>query len=337
MQEKNPSLSVIIPAYNIVSVIDKCLQSIINQSFDNFEVVIVNDCSTDDTQQVLAEWAIKDNRLKIINLKKNSGVSAARNTGLQNAKGQFITFVDADDYVEPNYFQKALGNETDFDIIVLGFKQGFDESFISFTPNNTLAEKLDEVRDTYLALENKIELFLGPWNKFFRREIIEKHKIIFPKFSLGEDQCFVFEYLNKIKTMKTVDFPGYVYIRDNNKPSLSRGARRSFKELDEFLNLKFRLENNFRKKIKLEPYSLEQYSKKNLSFYVTRAWSLYSGKYPVKVNDRIKALKRMRKEPWSIHFRKTYFGKKYSVLKIIWFGFPAALADLTLIKIFRNK
>ena len=101
-------ISIVIPAFNSENYIAKCIDSIVNQTLKDIEIIIVNDASEDNTQKIIEHYASKDNRIKIINLETNSGQGFARNKGIELAQGQYIGFVDADDYVDVDYFESCL-------------------------------------------------------------------------------------------------------------------------------------------------------------------------------------------------------------------------------------
>ena len=99
-------ISIIIPIYNTEKYLRRCLDSVCNQTFGDIEIICINDCSTDGSLNILNEYAQKDNRIKIINFIENKGVAIARNTGIDEAQGEYISFVDADDYVDLDFFEK---------------------------------------------------------------------------------------------------------------------------------------------------------------------------------------------------------------------------------------
>ena len=101
-------VSVIIPIYNVEQYIEKCLDSVINQTYKDLEIICVNDCSPDNSAQILLEYAQRDTRIKIVNREKNGGLSAARNTGLDEAKGEYVYFIDSDDWIDLDYIEKMV-------------------------------------------------------------------------------------------------------------------------------------------------------------------------------------------------------------------------------------
>ena len=216
--------SVIIPVYNSEKTIDRCLQSLLSQKRADVEIIVIDDGSEDRSGEILSKYAEKNNTLVLLR-QENSGVSVARNTGIEKASGDYILFVDSDDFVSDDYFYALdqMGNQTDDDLIV-------------FASNTIGGPEVDE-SGLYHQLEvlkdnnKKMELLLAsrkimsPWNKRFKRKILAENSIRFIKyFQTGEDFNFCLEYMlycNTIcvKTQKIYN----VDISDNT--SLSRKYR----------------------------------------------------------------------------------------------------------------
>ena len=331
----NPLLSVIIPAYNAAKVIDKCLNSIVNQTYPNFELIIINDCSKDSTGEILQKWSESDKRIKYENLKENGGVSRARNTGIKRAKGEYITFIDADDYIDNDYFEKAFSGTFGYDLIVSGLKVGDNDNFDIIIPEEDTAKEVAKIKDIYTKLDRERALLWGPYNKFYKKSLIDANKLTFPLFSLGEDQCFVFKYFFYITSVKTIPYAGYYYIRNDNA-SLSRGVQRSFEDVSQFLSTKFKLENDLFMKLGLQPLSMDEFAKRNLLFYLARVFGLYSDKSKMEPNARRTALMKIRNEPWGKHYRSSDYGLKYNLLKPLILALPVALSDRVLVQLFRK-
>ena len=110
MVKENPTVSVIIPVYNVEQYLRKCLDSVINQTFKDIEIIIVNDCSPDNSLQMIKEYQTKEERIVLIDLKQNVGLGFARNEGMKIAKGKYITFVDSDDWIASNYIEVLYNN-----------------------------------------------------------------------------------------------------------------------------------------------------------------------------------------------------------------------------------
>ncbi len=203
-------ISIIIPVYNVEKYLDECLLSVFNQSYKDWECILVDDGSSDNSGVICDKWSKADSRFICIH-QTNQGVSAARNIGLKKAKGEYIIFVDSDDFIEPNYLVN-LKREIcckDIDIVVSGivkiYKNGFKESTV---PTHNITIEMSNIYSN-IFLEN-IGLFYGPTSKIYKKSIISKYSIYFPKDkSLGEDMIFNFTYLTycgKIRLIKSADY-----------------------------------------------------------------------------------------------------------------------------------
>jgi len=120
-----PNVSIIVPIYNVEPYLHRCLDSLVNQTLKDIEIICINDCSPDNSLDILKEYAEKDERINIINFEKNQGVSVARNTGIEIAKGEYIGFVDSDDYVDLDFYEKLYkkARETDADMVKASLKK----------------------------------------------------------------------------------------------------------------------------------------------------------------------------------------------------------------------
>ena len=172
----NSLLTVIVPIYNIAPYLDKCVQSIVNQTYKNFEIILVDDGSPDNCPSICDEWVRKDDRVKVIH-KENGGVSSARNEGLKLASGKWIWFVDGDDTVEPDALSKLLKyTEQNPDLLV--FNRDFNEEYC---------------KDEYFFDDYYFKYRFGfePWNKLYKTEIIKQNNLAFDtEESIGEDLLF---------------------------------------------------------------------------------------------------------------------------------------------------
>ncbi|MFT7861088.1 MAG: glycosyltransferase family 2 protein [Sulfurimonas sp.] len=186
MMDKNVKVSIIIPAYNAEAYIERCLKSATNQTLKEIEVIIINDGSTDRTHEIIEELSHKDNRIIILN-KQNEGVSVARNRGVEIAKGEYIQFLDADDWIEPTACEKMynFAKKEHLDIVVSDFFKDDDHG------NIKLRKDLNQEKKIYSNKEYLSNLFIFEsygyvWNKLFSRKLYKD--IIFPEdISLGED------------------------------------------------------------------------------------------------------------------------------------------------------
>ena len=201
-------VSVIIPAYNAKNTISRCLKSIINQSYKNLEIIVINDGSIDNTLEILN--SISDNRLKIVS-QKNSGVSSARNKGLDIASGEFIAFVDSDDFIDENFIFYMLENavKNKNDIIVCNVRQIINDKTIIFKDINAKIGKINPKE--YLKLLMLNENTKG-WvcNKFFKKNILKDIKFE-KKLICAEDKLFLIQAILNSKNIYKIDKSFYNY------------------------------------------------------------------------------------------------------------------------------
>jgi glycosyltransferase involved in cell wall biosynthesis len=199
-------LSIIVPVYNSEEYLRQCIDSILNQKFEDYELLLINDGSTDDSGNICNEYTERDKRVKVYN-QENSGVSAARNIGLEHSTGEWITFVDSDDYLRTNYFFD-IENNKDADWILLNIEREMNsqpEVFLDFDncyfEMNTFTERYSLYPD-----------FPSPWGRFFKSEIIKTNNIRFNQgLKFGEDAVFNISYLQYCRIVYTSNSSSYVY------------------------------------------------------------------------------------------------------------------------------
>lgn len=222
-------LSIIVPVYNVESYLSSCLDSILNQSYKDFELILIDDGSTDNSGIICDSYAEKDSRI-IVRHQANAGVSSARNLGLDIASGELISFIDSDDIIESQMLEILVNNLHKFncDISVCRL------DIIKINGENSVIDLKKS-----LLLENKYVIFhyftdpivkeflYGPCNKIIRKKIIGD--IRFSKYALGEDILFMFNILQEAKTIYIDKFVGYHYIHRNNSAMRSKF---SIKRLD---------------------------------------------------------------------------------------------------------
>lgn len=207
----NTIVSIIVPIYNGEKFLEKTIYSLINQSFTQIEIICVNDGSKDNSLDILKEFSKKDNRVKVID-KKNEGVWKARIDGIKEAKGEYIAFVDCDDYVEPNYILEMYENiqKNNSDFVVCGFKR------IDYKTNKVISSEM-KYSDTRIIeykknFEEVISINTAIWNKLFKATILKQIKEIKNPPRILEDMMFLtLVYLN-VKKISFVDKYLYNYI-----------------------------------------------------------------------------------------------------------------------------
>lgn len=212
-------ITIIIPVYNAEATIARCLDSILQQDYADLEIIAINDGSSDRSLQILTEYCKKDCRIKLVN-QNNSGVSVARNKGILSATGEYIMFVDSDDYIEPNTCSSLLGYmEEDIDLVIFGLNI-YKEGRLLRTPH--LGTAIVHIENDINDYWNLRTINLGPCNKIYRRTLI---KSLFDEtLSLGEDTLFVLEYLRGIHTIQVVE-KCYYNVSLDNTGSLNRKYR----------------------------------------------------------------------------------------------------------------
>lgn len=211
-------ISIIMPIYNTEKYLDECLQSILNQTYQKFEVICVNDGSSDNSLKILEKYAQNDTRFKIINHKKNKGVSRARNRGLKEAKSEYITFIDSDDKVAPTYLETLAKYRDKADCVEVNFQLLFsnDINEQSKSDNNHIHFKnkfspLKETKSYKITPLTICKTTPSLWNKLFKKEIIKKYKIKFPPKHIDEDAYFTYCYLIHCKNIYYINDELYFY------------------------------------------------------------------------------------------------------------------------------
>ncbi len=207
-------ITVIIPAYNAAPYLNKCLDSVLNQSYQKLEVIVINDCSSDETAKIAA--AIDDPRLRVINLPENHGQSYVRNLGIREAGGEFIAFVDADDFIDEKYyktlFKKSVSSRAD--ITMAETKLVYLDGRVSKTRN---------VPKECSSFFNKFALLPhgGACDKLFRTAFLRKNELFFPENYIWEDNLFNLKAVYYANKLATVSGCFYNYIKNSNSTTRS--------------------------------------------------------------------------------------------------------------------
>lgn len=187
-------ISIIVPVYNAVKTLRECVDSILSQSFSEIEVILIDDGSKDSSLQICDEYAANDFRVKVFH-KPNGGVSSARNLGIENAQGEWITFIDADDYITDGYFNGIV--EHDEDILIKGYKK-FDNTGVVAGRGIDGMLSIPGFSD-FISQYVTDSLLRCPWAKFYKRSFIGDLRFL-TDMKIGEDAWFVFNYLARCKS-----------------------------------------------------------------------------------------------------------------------------------------
>ena len=215
MTGKNPVISIIVPVYNVERYLDRCIQSILVQSFKKFELVLINDGSTDNSLKICQKYREEDNRIVLIS-QPNKGLSAARNTGLENIHGEYVCFIDSDDFVEKNYLRSLYNNleKNKADISIC-------EYFLTDEKGKKLSvEKLNEPENiSILSGKNTFNYFykdnyvpnVVAWNKLYKRSIFKKLR--YKEGHYFEDEFIALPLFYTAKKVSFVRKPLYNYVQ----------------------------------------------------------------------------------------------------------------------------
>lgn len=233
-----PIISIVVPVYNVEKYVGHCIQSILNQTYNKFELILVDDGSTDDSGKLCDEWAEKDNRIVVIH-KENGGLSDARNAGIEIAKGEYLAFVDSDDYISPSMYQRLFSSVNNYDADIamcLAYNIYDDDSTyydIEFG-NLTIFQKNEILKSLF---NHKLNNFA--WNKLYKRELF--NDIRYPKGKIYEDLFTTYRLLDKCN--KVVLDSSQLYYYRIRKDSIMGKARKvinpdkfqAFDEITDFL------------------------------------------------------------------------------------------------------
>lgn len=236
--EKKPFFSIIMPIYNAGFFLEKAIESIINQTFQNFELILIDDCSTDGSGELCKLYAHKDNRISFKQTACNAGVANARNEGLKWAHGQYLSFVDADDYINSNLLELVYNNLVEKPAQVL--KYGVIEEYYnnvgkligtkSVSLDNGYYDDPELIKKHILKME-KLPLFGYVCNTFYDISFLQKLNALFdPIFKVNEDFMFNMDVFSSVQTLACLDNCGYHYAKRVNN-SLSTKANAAYYNL----------------------------------------------------------------------------------------------------------
>ena len=210
-----PDISIIVPVYNAEKYLDKCIASLVNQTKQELEIVLINDGSTDNSEKIIKKY--KDTRIKYFK-NKNQGIGKTRNFGIEKANGKYIMFVDSDDYIELDtchlLFEKA--EKEKLDLVICDFYREFDDG-------TKIEEKLQRFETTTLKETPKLIniINMSPWNKIYKAEMIKHNKIYFPEKLKYEDTPFVFLAIDNAKKIGKINkCLNHYMIHDNSETTV---------------------------------------------------------------------------------------------------------------------
>ena len=208
-------ISVIVPVYNVEKYLAECLDSILNQTYTDLEIICVNDGSTDNSLKILNEYAQKDNRIKVIS-QKNKGLSGARNTGIKHSSSEYLTFIDSDDIIKPTYMETLWNNKDKADCVQVNMEL-FNDKMERLTNNWFETFYLDkETKLIEITPQNMTHILISSWGKLLKKSILQKYNITFYEGIIHEDYAHTYEYLFHCKNLYYINEKLYLYRQREN-------------------------------------------------------------------------------------------------------------------------
>jgi glycosyltransferase involved in cell wall biosynthesis len=209
----NDLISIIIPVYNMEKYLDRCLHSVLNQTYENLEIILVDDGSTDNSPNMCDNYALKDGRIKVVH-KENGGLSDARNAGIRIATGDYIGYVDSDDWIEPNMYEcmykACAGNNAQ--LAVCRYFREYDDKTVNDGTSKVEIFSRDEILNIYITDKDGYMVYNSVWSKLFKRELVEG--MLFPKGKNSEDIMYTTRAFCKLDKAAYIDTCLYHYVID---------------------------------------------------------------------------------------------------------------------------
>lgn len=241
----NVLISIIVPVYNVETYLQECLDSLINQTYQNIEIIIVNDESPDNCLQIIEDYARKDNRIKYID-QKNTGLSGARNAGIKLSTGDFIMFVDSDDWIDVDCLEQMSKYAMNHDLVIASYYREFiNNSQIrklncaGFYSSAFIQRRIVGLLGEELSDPSQADSLVTVWAKLYRSDIINRNSIQFistKEIGTSEDLLFNLEYLEYCKTSFVIDGPLYHYRRYNLNSFTSTNKKNLFLDWKNLFN-----------------------------------------------------------------------------------------------------
>lgn len=263
---EQPLVSVIVPVYKVEPYLNRCVQSIVDQTYTNLQIILVDDGSPDGCPQMCDEWAKKDSRICVIH-KPNGGLSDARNAGMAAVEGEYIAFVDSDDWVSKTFIENLYQAAAQNDCEAVGCMVRYTKQETEPEPDSR--SHVLRILDCRTAVGDLIDgrIYPAVWNKLYRRELIRD--IPFAKGKCHEDEFWSYQVLGRISRYAEIDYVGYNYFQ---RAESIMGQRFSLKRLDV-------LEARENRQIFLQKHLPELADKGQISLYFT---CIYCGQLALK-------------------------------------------------------
>lgn len=304
-------ISIIIPVYNVERHLSACVDSVINQTLNEIEIILVNDGSTDNSSEICDEYALKDNRISVIH-KKNGGLSDARNTGLKKARGEFICFLDSDDWIDKNmlaeYYSAAYKDNAD--IVVSGIIIEYvHEGYKIDKRLRSMVCKSSQITESILECEEK-GLFNPVCNKLYKSSLLKAMDIYFEKNGMpAEDLLFNCEVFKSVSTIVLIDKAYYHYMRRNEETLVTRYYDNYYEKVNDFFNARKELYEHYEI---LDNIGERQFNKSYLGYLHGSIKNLYRKDCPLSNKDKIKILYEIKNDITNINGSNNIFNDFFS-------------------------
>lgn len=335
-----PTFSIIIPVYNVEKFIARCIESIISQTYIDWELILIDDGSTDKSPLICDHFASMDNRIKVIH-KCNEGVSIARNLGLDLASGEYICFVDSDDYVDLSLFQSLIPFvQQRVECIIYGYDRIHNKQIENFLLPNFQTSKINPTEiDTFIFNLKYYNLFIPLWNKVYKRSLIEQYKLRnFNEININEDLIFNQYFFHKITQIAYIHNTLYHYTLFSTQNCLSQRicdpktllyVAKIIRESNFEKSLNLRLSQfdkfyywNFLRMSYINAFSLRTYKFpdkiKLIQFFLSQSKNDKNYKEFIKSQGKIKSLFYYSKSKYSIYFYHFCYIKLQQIKRLLY-------------------
>jgi glycosyltransferase EpsJ len=226
-KEINPLISVVLPTYNVAQYLQQCLESVAAQTYRNIEVIIIIDGTTDGSYEIAQEFSKTDSRFSVY-WQENAGSGPARNAGLTHCNGEFVMFVDPDDWIEPELLENLYDAQRQGDYDLVASERTFalcnkDGEIVRIVPKHYKKESYEDQQEVRQAFMRMLEMLVvsNPTQKLYKLSLIREHDIQFPDLRRSQDIVFNYRYYNHISSLCLIEYSGYNY-RKNFQASIGK-------------------------------------------------------------------------------------------------------------------
>lgn len=240
----NPKISVLVPVYNVEKTLDRCMESILNQTFKDIEIIMVNDGSTDSSGAICDKYAEKCDTVRVIH-KKNEGLGPTRDVGVREAKGEYIYHCDSDDWLKEDLLEKAYNaiTQNDADVVIFGYdmydQKDLTKLYGSVSIDSGVYSGKDEVRRLFIEQYHNAFIVLTAWNRLYKRSFLMDNELFFPPLRRCQDMAYSLLLFDKIEKLVCINEALYCYIIE---PGTFKG--RSYSEMEDIYYTVYELAAN---------------------------------------------------------------------------------------------